>query len=38
MINKWDFDVDKLAEEINPGDHSYSYQETILYAKWVKNE
>lgn len=37
-INKWDFEVDKLPEEINPGDHSNSYQETILFAKWIKDE
>ena len=37
-INKWNFDDDKLPEEINPGAHQYSYQETILFAKWVNVE
>ena len=38
-INKWDFDVDKLPEELyNDRVHWAYYQETILYAKWIGME
>ena len=39
-INKWDFETDVLPdiEYINPGYPEAKYQETILYAKWVKDE
>ena len=39
-INKWDFETDVLSdiEYIKPGYPEVKYQETILYAKWVKDE
>ena len=39
-INKWDFETDVLPdiEYINPGYPEAKYQETILYAKWVKED
>ncbi len=40
-INEWDFEVDILPEEIKYFDEYDNeitkYQETILYAKWIKN-
>jgi len=35
-INKWDFESDRLPEELLD-DNGVVYQETRLYAKWVKN-
>lgn len=35
-INKWDFDVDKLPNPLYDKEKRVLYQETILYAKWVK--
>lgn len=35
-INKWDFDVDKLPDAIYGKAEVALYQETILYAKWIK--
>lgn len=35
-INKWDFSLDKLPEGIVDNSDNLIYQETTLYAKWVK--
>lgn len=38
-INKWDFNVDKLPDGLyDDGQNLFIYQETILYAKWIKME
>ena len=37
-LNKWDFTLDTLPEEILDVDGNVLYQETILYAKWINNE
>jgi len=36
-INKWDFESDRLPEELRDENNRVVYQETRLYAKWVKN-
>jgi hypothetical protein len=45
-INKWDFDIDILpdvkydtvSEGMYAGQEREVYQETIIYAKWIKME
>lgn len=37
-INKWDFENDKLPIKIRDENNSTIYQETRLYAKWIKEE
>lgn len=36
-INKWDFDEDTLPERKLDEEGREIYQETRLYAKWIKN-
>lgn len=35
--NKWDFETDTLPEQIFDDEGKEIYQETKLYAKWIKN-
>ena len=37
-INEWDFENDKLPIRIRDENNSTIYQETRLYAKWIKEE
>lgn len=37
-INKWDFDVDILPDALCDNHERVLFQETILYAKWIKGE
>ena len=36
-VNLWDFEIDRLPKAQYDEEGTETYQETKLYAKWIKN-